>query len=132
MCHGQSKHRLYEVKRVADVGMIGHLMASLRNSWLARRHRNYLRAHSNYRIDSAAVSMFILGRALARSGLRPRAAELFGQAYSSDPTLTDVLEDQGALLDMMGEREGAAAKYDAARRYGRTMTRLSAAVPSFR
>jgi len=96
--------------------MIGHLMASLRNSWLARRHRNYLRAHSNYRIDSAAVSMFILGRALARSGLRPRAAELFGQAYSSDPTLTDVLEDQGALLDMMGEREGAAAKYDAARR----------------
>lgn len=91
-------------------------MASLKSVWLGRRYLKDLRRPSNYSSDSLPVSMFIRGRALARSGLRPMAAELFGQAYSADPTLTDALEDQGALLDLMGERAAAEAKYGAARR----------------
>ncbi|MDP2332185.1 MAG: tetratricopeptide repeat protein [Reyranella sp.] len=74
------------------------------------------RAPTHYVSDSPSVSLFIRGHALARSGFRPLAAELFREAYASDPTLTDALEDHGALLDVMGQTEGAAAKYDAARR----------------
>src|SRR3990167_6665317 len=96
--------------------MAGGLITSLRSSWLACRYMRELRGPSNFMSDSQAVSLFIRGRALARSGFQLRAAELFSQAHESDPTLTDALEDHGALLDVMGQAEGAAAKYGAARR----------------
>lgn len=96
--------------------MLGWLQESLRGSWLARKYLKDLRGPANYISDSRPISIFIRGRALARSGFRLLAADLFRQAYSSDPALTEAMEDHGELLDLMGQQADAAMMYDAARK----------------
>jgi tetratricopeptide (TPR) repeat protein len=96
--------------------MVGRIAETLRGVWLRRRHRRDLHGLSYYTSDSPTISTFIRARALARSGLHPMATKLFAEACLSDPTLCDAWEARGALLDVMGKTECAAAMYDAARK----------------